>query len=111
MKREVETDNTRIMKKKLKALSSVKKVKAKKELGTPSTVSFTTKSKITETDFETWFLKNKPSLSADYVEYVYETKRSNNSVLFFKAWAKTFYAKNSGQTNLENFLFKNKMAI
>jgi hypothetical protein len=95
MKREVETDNTRIMKKKLKALTSVKKVKAKKELGTPSTVSFTTKSKITETDFETWYLKNKSSLSSDYIEYVYEAKRSNSSVLFFKAWAKTFHVRNS----------------
>jgi hypothetical protein len=93
MKREVETDNTRIMKKKLKALTSVKKVKAKRELGAPLTISFTSKQKITE-DFETWFSTNKPSLSADYIEYVYETKRSNNQVLFLKAWAKTIYETN-----------------
>jgi hypothetical protein len=93
MKREVETDNTRIMKKKLKALTAVKKVKAKKQLGAPSTISFHKQSKITE-DFETWFLINKSSLSADYIEYVYETKRSNNPVLFLKIWAKTIYETN-----------------
>jgi hypothetical protein len=102
MKREVESDNTRIMKKKLKALTSVKKSKDRQQHGhpRPAHVSLTMAKKITENNFDIWFSTNKSSLTSDYIEYVYDTKRSNNSVLFFKAWAQTVYARSiNAQTN------------
>ena len=45
--------------------------------------------KITE-NFEIWFSKNKPSLSPQYIDYVFITRHSSKTPpLFFKAWAKT----------------------
>lgn len=95
MKREVETDTTRTMKKKLKALKAEdhKPRKAKVNV-VVSSKPMSTRKKITENSFEIWYSENKSSLSQDYIEYVYETRQASGTPLFLKAWAKTVYDSN-----------------
>jgi len=94
MKREVETDTTRTMKKKLKALKAEDHKPRKIVNVVVSSKQMSTRKKITEDSFEIWYSENKSSLSQDYIEYVYETRQASDTPLFLKAWAKTVYDSN-----------------